>query len=491
VTSGSDGTACVWLALAGLLAIFWSQWIWVKPTNFGGFDEWGVVWMMSRGFIDAPHVNRPFTFLWTWPSAIFAPYSLLGFSALHVVYLCLSGWTVYFLCTRLAPGNPIRAFLAATFALVWAPMDSARLMAVWGSAYSGLTFGTLLTIALFVESWIRGRSILFVAGGLLAFVHARTYEAPLALLLGAPLLLAWLPRRGPRRLLLWIVLWEAFVAIALALTLSPLMQEQRGWSYQASSLDLDAGNVLMRLLTHYRAHLLPLVMVDFRELAEPAVGLAVAVFVATCWLVWPREAALEIDRRATRTDAGLLLLGLVLAGLGYGAYALSTMITTSDRTQFFSAFGIGLLLASAFHLMTGFLPRPARRGALVLLGTWVVAVGAGRTVAMQRDWDVRSAFETQRNVLAGLTTLAPDLRPHTLVVLIDQARAFPASFAFRYGVEYLYQGRASGHVLARWDERPSASSTRRSSPPMESGASRGPRSRSRGVRCPHSTASTR
>jgi hypothetical protein len=40
--------------------------------------------------------------------------------------------------------------------------------------------------------------------------------------------------------------------------------------------------------------------------------------------------------------------------------------------------------------------------------------------------------------------LAPDVKPHTALVLLDEAQAFPAVFPFRHAVEYFYARRATG-----------------------------------------------
>jgi hypothetical protein len=68
----------------------------------------------------------------------------------------------------------------------------------------------------------------------------------------------------------------------------------------------------------------------------------------------------------------------------------------------------------------------------------------GRTLAMQRDWSAWSSFPAQSSVLSQLTALAPDLQPNTLALLIDDRRAFKATFTFWHAVSYLYQGRAVG-----------------------------------------------
>jgi hypothetical protein len=42
------------------------------------------------------------------------------------------------------------------------------------------------------------------------------------------------------------------------------------------------------------------------------------------------------------------------------------------------------------------------------------------------------------------------VKPRTLVLLIDEWRAFPADFTFRHAVEFLYGGRARGYIPAAW-----------------------------------------
>jgi hypothetical protein len=78
-------------------------------------------------------------------------------------------------------------------------------------------------------------------------------------------------------------------------------------------------------------------------------------------------------------------------------------------------------------------------------------VGTGRTLAMQRVWDRVSYYETQTSTLRRLTEIAPDLAPHTLVVVLDEGDNWRSTWAFRHAVQYLYQDRAMGYVWGSWD----------------------------------------
>jgi len=437
------------VALVGLLAIFWSQFAWVRPTNFGGTDEWLYIALASKGVLDIPYANRPFVLLWTLAAAFVWPHDLRSYFLVHTTYLCLSGWLLFALVRRLAPSRPVLAFLAAAFCLTWAPLDFLRLDTVLLTGYAGFTFATLLTLVLFVESWMRKKPVLLALAGLLGLVTARGFEGVLPLLIAAPLLLRWVGAGRSRRLLAWVMAWEALMLLIAALVVVPFFRPAGPGYYQGSALklDLDPLRVAGRLLRQYGYHLVPLVGSPPRELAVPALPLAVAIFLAAFTLVTIRGGDSLEDGRARRPLAILAALGFLLAGLGYASFVTSSSILMAARTQFLSAPGMGLFLASLALLAASSLPTGWRKPALALIASWVIAVGTGRTIAMQREWDDwRSSFGHQHDALVELTRHVPDTKPNTLIVLIDDAGAWPATFTFRHAVDYLYEGRAVGYV---------------------------------------------
>jgi hypothetical protein len=443
------GAATTLVALAGLLAVFWSQFAWVRPTNFGGTDEWLYISLASHRVLDIPYANRPFVLLWTLPAALVWPHDLRSFFLVHTTYLSLSGCLLFLLLRRLAPSRPLLGFLAAAIALTWAPLDFLRLDTVLLTGYSGFTFATLLTLVLFVESWVRDKPALLALAGLLGLVTARGFEGVLPLLMAAPLLLHWVGAGRSRRLLAWVAAWEALMLLIVALVLVPFLRPQGPGSYQASALklDLDPLRIAARLLRQYGYHLLPLVEGPPGELAVRAVPLSVLTFLGAFGLVAVRSDGAAEDAQGRRPLAVLAGLGLLLAGLGYAAFVVSPSILKAARTQFLSAPGVGLFLASLAFLVASTLPAAWRKTVLALMGAWVIAVGTGRTVAMQREWDEeRSAFPRQHRALVELTRQVPDTKPHTLIVLIDDSGAWPATFTFRHAVDYLYEGRAVGYV---------------------------------------------
>jgi hypothetical protein len=443
------GRAAATLALPALLAVFWSQFAWVRCTNFGGTDEWLYISLASKGVLEIPYANRPFVLLWTLPAPLLWPHDLRGYYLVHTAYLCLSGWLLFLLLRRLDPARPLLAFLAAAICLTWAPLDFLRLDTVLLTGYSGFTFATLLTLLLFVESWVRDKPVWLAVAGLLAVVAARGFEGVLPLLIVAPLLLRWVGAARSRRLLVWVASWESLMLLTIALAVVPFFRPLGPGSYQGSALKLDADpfHAAVRLLRQYGYHLVPLVDSPLRELAGLAAPLAAATFLAAFALLAARDGSELQDGQARGPLGRLAALGLLLAGLGYAVFVLSPSILAAARTQFLSAPGIGLFLAALGFLAATALPRAWRKTALALLGAWIVAVGTGRTVAMQREWDeTRSAYPRQRRALLDLTRQVPQTTPHTLIVLIDDSGAWPATFTFRHAVDYLYAGRASGYV---------------------------------------------
>jgi hypothetical protein len=192
----------------------------------------------------------------------------------------------------------------------------------------------------------------------------------------------------------------------------------------------------------------PLVTSAPRELWTPAVALAVGALVALA-VAAARWGGGTSESEHSSREAGLraLGLGLLLAVSAHAGLALTASVQTPSRTQILSAPGFGLALAGAIVVLCSLLPRNAKGIGALALGAWVVAVGAGRTVALQGEWDAfRGVYPEQYLTLRGLVGEAPGLRPGTLVLLLDGGGVWPLSLTFRHAVAYLYPGQALGLV---------------------------------------------
>jgi len=435
--------------LLGIAAVFWAQFRWVERTNFWGFDEWLHLSLTTRGIVDFAYANRPLMLLWSLPAALLVPHSLGAFYWLHASYLMLVGCLVYLLCRRLAPRHLMLAFLSGVFACLWAPLDFFRLNTLAFTGYSGLTFATYLAALLFVESWRRASRGLLLLALLVGFAAARGSEMVIPLLAATPVALLLCERRPARQLRLWLAVWAGLLLVVTGLTLWPLVFQTSGLAYQTDflgSLDPTPLAVLRRLRLEYAHHLMPLALIPAPRLWHRGVLIAAALFVIAFSVT---TLAGRASAPGPRTRLWLLTaacVGLALAGLGYAPFVLSDTTIGPSRTQFLSTPGIAVFLSSLFCWLGTWLRHPWRRWLVAGLATWVVAVATGRTLEMQSNWDRIPRYRRQTHTLRQLTDRAPDLVPGTLVVLIDELRAWPASFGFRHAVEYFYRGRALGYV---------------------------------------------
>jgi hypothetical protein len=430
-----------------LLVVVLSQARLVEATNFFGFDEWTVLSLLSRGVIDIPYANRPLGLLWALPVAWIAPRSFLGFAILYWSYLWLSGMLLYWLVHRLAPRRPLLAVLAGVFALVWAPSDLARLSTVERALYMGITFGMILAMLCYVESWLRRSVPLLAVSLLLCVVSGRCYEATLPVLMVTPLLLFAKPGESPRALWQWVLVFECFVLLSMLLALQSFLAPTSDFTYQAAiKLDPRPAAVLARLVLQYRLHFAPLFRLAPAELFTSGVATAVAVFLGA-GVMWLRKAPRDAEEKPRLWM--FWISGLLLTGAGYGALLLTARVPDAWRMQFLSSPGAALLLAG----VTVSVSDRARRYASVValaLAAWVVAVGTGRTQAMQQRWETLSFYPRQMRMLSALVSEVPDVTPGALLLLMDEGGTWRSNFGFHHAVEYLYQGRAVGLAWGVW-----------------------------------------
>jgi hypothetical protein len=432
-------------AAAAILAVFGSQYAWVRARNFGGWDEWLVIDLTYRGIVGLPYQNRPFSLVLTLPASLLSPHGLWGFSLLHGAYLAGSGFLLYLIVRRLAPEQERLALLAGILGPCFSPMDDIRLDVVLTASYAGVTFAGLLALLLLIESY-RLRSVpILIAVAILGGLVTRCVEAAAGLMLAGPLLLLALPEvEGPswRR---WAMGWTTAIGMATALVAGPILVPPPGGSYQTQGLGFDPHpvRVALRVLRQFGFHLLPLVTPVWSEVATFGALISGAVFLGV-WAITSSIAAHRDDDPQGTLRLGVI--GLAGAALGYGVLALSPAITGPARAEILSAPGIGLFLSAAIFWIASRTGRGSRL-LVTLLGAWIVVLGTARVVAMQRQWDVVGYWTAQRETLASLVSAAPDFTPDTFVLLLDGTAAFPATFTFHHALDYLYERRAAGISL--------------------------------------------
>ena len=377
----------------------------------------------------------------------------------HALWIGLGGVLVFLVVRRLLGGALLPAFLAGAFTIAWAPADSTRLVPAHMFIYSGCTFGVLLAAWLALEAWSRRQALLAGAAAVAAAATVLTHEAALAPLALVPLLfLAAGGRREPRRLAVATLVVFAVLAVLALRAAWPLWTDPQRVSYQTQVQSVDRSPVRLaeRCVGQLRRHVRPLVEgVPSGGRAWPAVPLVLAVFavgVAACLRF--DQAAAAPDPGLTQGGRGRRLVaiaagGLVWALVAYLPFVASTQTRGAARTEFLSAPGVGVFLAATAAAVGCLLPRRARPLLLALFGAWVVGLGVLRTTVFQADWDRGSPYRSQRSVLLGIISVAPQVAPGTLVVLLARTPAWPLDLTFRHAVAYLYEGRAVGHVPGR------------------------------------------
>jgi hypothetical protein len=434
--------------VVSIMALGAATFAWLRPTNFRGYDEWLIFWMLSRGVVSFPHAERPLGLAWHLPAWAIAPDRLWGFLLFHGVWLTVVGILTFVIVWRVLPGGATAAYLAGALAVAWMPSEATRVASIQMIQYSGATMGVLAAACLLIEAWRRRRPALLGAAALAGSLAALSLEATLPLLGLAPLLLLAIDPPGDwRRRLVWIAGALGLVAAAGARLLVPIASGH-GPSYQTEMLGAmrEFDGILRQIGKQLRHHLLPALEAPPDGLGQAGVVAAVLVFVGGFALVLRRAVPSAAPEPGRLVLALTAVMGLGAAALGYLPFSLARGIRGPVRTEFLAAPGIALLLAALVALGVSFLPARARPAVACLLGAWLVAGGTARTLAQQRHWHDAGVYAGQRRMLRQLAVLAPGVEPHSLVVLLQHGRAWTLQFSAVKAIEYLYEGRARGHV---------------------------------------------
>jgi hypothetical protein len=443
------GRALGWTLLT-VAAVTGAQRALVSPANFGGADEWLYLDLTAHGVLGVPYAHRPLVLLWHALPASLAPGELWTFALFAGLYFGLCGIVTAALAQRLVPEEPLLCLLAGALAAAWAPLDYLRLDTLLICGYAGCAWVSLAAIAAFVESWRRSRPLWLAVGALLGCLATLSVEAAVPLLATAPALVGWPAAAERRRFVAWTLAWWSAVGAAATVVAAPILAGHPSYQTGALGIDWQPVRVAARVGELLGMQLLPLFASDPRELRSAGVVTVVLVFLVGATLAW-RAAPRALEARQSRLW-GVCAAGGLLAVGGQLAMALTPHIETPARTQVLSAPGIALSLAAAATALGRLLPRRLRAVAAIAVGCWVLAVGTGRVEAMQAEWDAgRNAFPAQSRQLSALTRAAPDLKPGTLVILLDDRPSWPMTFPFRHALRYLYGDAVVGLVYGAVD----------------------------------------
>ena len=355
--------------------------------------------------------------------------SFLTYQLVYAVLWLLRGLLVFEIVRMLGDRLNGTAFLSGAFTIVHAA-DTA-LNWVGQLNQFGFIFWMLLAFFLLLKSLQHERALpsaiaLAAAATASAGFCIFSYESPLFLLLGFPILVIVLFDSWTRRKLLLLGVYYLLPAYYCAKSLLTYLYRSGEQGYQISVLRKEwswnsiLGDWLVNVeqsLAFWRwpleTQLPEMVAIVFSLIALAAV---VGVYVA----VWFRSQE-EPSFQPTLQDAGrLLALGLGMVILSFPAYLLLESATSGWRTQMLSGPGAGIALAGAVTMigLVGWSQRRVGAGIAMAVSAAVCVQGvrAGQTHALQH----RGHWEQHRVILSNVLLAAPRLEKHTLIVLVNR-----------------------------------------------------------------------
>jgi hypothetical protein len=416
------------VAASCYLAIVLALWLPYNPhsglpyeTGFVYTSEISTWW---NGFLHGADHLRIFTSLFYQVAYLMG--ELTGFAGSFVPYQITyaalwwaRGLLVFLIGRRLAPVHDLFWYLAGALVLVHSS-DSAT---GWAGLLnqSGYTFWMPLAFyALVIAFQQPDRRRANIALGLAVFfefLSLWSYESQLVLILIAPLLLLWRYRR-------WAITaaWYAVPAIYIVATLRKYAHSS-GHTYQESVLRKawSFGSILSDWWFNIAASLKfwnwPGSEQSHASTSQLilAAALAVAVFLVGMGLMVFSGANWISNRRTLWT---VMPVGLLLLALSFPAYLILESARSLWRTQILSGFGAALILAAAIGLCASYVPRKWLRFSVVaLMGALVV--GYGSFSALKKAAFHQWVWERQRSAMAQVLSVAPRLKPGTLVFLTN------------------------------------------------------------------------
>jgi len=387
-----------------------------------------------HGFINVdplrPHTNTFYHLSYLLGEAFGGNGSFAPFQIVYAILWWARGFLLFLILRRLLPRSPQLAYMVGALAIVHA--SDLALQWVGQMNQFGFIFWMLLAFYLFLVAIDSGRSraaavfLLFAAA--CQYMSLWSYESGLFIILLLPLgvLFARWPT-GKRRALLMAV-WYIVPAVYIRAAVLRYWHSG-GQSYQESVLRTDwsmssilndLGINIARGLEFWTWRDNLAVYVPVAEMVGLAMG-AVAVYFSGALLL---RLARRGDANALseglewRPILALMAAGLVWVVLSFPAYLLLNSARGFWRTQFLAGPGAAAVFAAVAALLFSFLPyRRVREAAAVCAGAVVVYYGV--CAAVQLGGRHRDIWEQHRRAVAKLLRAVPQVKPDTVIVLVD------------------------------------------------------------------------
>jgi hypothetical protein len=360
--------------------------------------------------------------------------SYVPFQIVHSLLWWSRGFLLFLIVRRVA-GDPLVAYAAGALLLVHS--SDAATQWIGQMNQFGFIFWMLLAFYLFTvaaQSTSGAAAVaLTVAACCSEYMSLWSYESAILLMLLFPLALRGRRRIGGRRLAGISTAWYAIPAVYLWLTIARYA-DVRGFAYQATVLRKNwaTADLLRDWWFNVRASL------EFWRWDGPALQIAANDHVPLAWVaaaifVAGSVTILSVVGESARRDfvASTRVRGWHLLGVGFAALVLSFPVyllldhaSGLWRTQFLSGVGTALVFTGLVIVALSYVRslRPVGTAVALTLAASVV-VWFGSLAAIDKGAAQRRVWERHRASIARILTVAPSVKPNTIIVLINVPRS--------------------------------------------------------------------
>lgn len=394
-------------------------------------DEWTVMADIQSGAFLTGSV-RPFELL-TWFMAYhLTPDSFLGLNLLMLVMIAAKAIAAYLLLTELSL-NRLYAFGAAALLLLY-PVDGGVFYMGSISIHTS-AFLVLISLWMLARFWRSGRWWWWLPISLTSALCLGMYEGVFPLFLLAPLMLVYLQGRISRRLVVVSVVWFILPLLFGLRIIATLNTPVATSSYQAMLFadDNSFGTITGSLWRANRFTVVdgwvnaalqtaaPTGWSGLRNLpknilANPYLGwvLLGMMLIAVTAVILTRQMQATIPS----TKRLLLFLGVspLIITLGFLLYSLTNLRDLNLRTLLYASVGGALLMTTVLWLVG----RLARRPALIFITGLLILCGVGLSSLLFQHQHYAIVGRMQIPFMQTLVSTAPQIKPDTTLVIIDE-----------------------------------------------------------------------
>lgn len=377
-----------------------------------GIDGWHV---MER--YDGMY-SRPLTPLGSIVAVQFTPNSVKSFLWLAFVLRFLSAALIFGIVVLLRPKFQLIA-VAAAFLFIINPSEPTRYLAVYMQGYNVAVFLMLLSLYLFLRSYVSNNRLLLLIACVLLACSFLVVETGFPLSLLWPLLL-WLALKRRQHAAVWIFAWFVTVSLlAVRLLQFYFVSASSGnRAYQESLVEdqFDITSIGSNFLNQLEP-VLRYFQVFKGSYADWFYGLALLGIVAAILFNVGSTQHVRSGRRPYRDWLVGVFVAIVLSIVPY--LALEGILSTF-RTQFFAAPAQAVGLAVLIGLVgTLFSPRGARLWISGITGAIVmISVVAGLNWQSHRPINPDVQYEKTARIIQQVVQIAPDVVPDTVLIFV-------------------------------------------------------------------------